>query len=182
MNWKKLIGVAAAPLLACSLSSAQHRGGPVDISWDFTVDCKLTRIDWPASLTDAYAMVRRDNVASVSIIAASGVRLRGAAHRLFVVRGKKDVVFSISVQGSNCSLDEAVHEASGLLNLLKAPSDDLTKWHEKTRQGSPGAGVAFGGSYVVQPDSYNVSILKSYENDAPWFVQIEMFPFARPEK
>jgi hypothetical protein len=55
----------------------------------------------------------------------------------------------------------------------------LDEWYRKAKRLDEGAVSAFDGSFELGRDHCSVSILKSFTEDFPWFVQVKIFPYVR---
>ena len=116
-----------------------------------------------------------DEQRRLSLVLPSGAKYSGIAQRIYLGR-RGDQLRYIKAQGLNKPLDQAVSEAQAIASALGIEATDVTEWYKRTKQNEGGA-LSFKRQYDSDAANFGVKILRSFDNQHPWFVAVEFhFP------
>jgi hypothetical protein len=85
-----------------------------------------------------------------------------------------DQLHYIKSQGLDKPLDKAVSEAQAITSALGIKATEITEWHERTNQNEGGAS-SFKRQYNSDAANLAIKILRSFDNQNPWFVAVEFY-------
>lgn len=147
--------------------------------WDLRPGPTLAAVKWPEHKSaEEDEVIVHQGRQTITIKLPSGARFSGIAQRVYLGR-RDDKLQFIKVHGVNMSLDGAANEAKQVATNLGIPPRDIADWYLRAKSNEGGA-TAFLKHYDVQAANVSIKVLRTFNDQRPWFVAIEFhFPVPR---